>query len=148
MSSPISIKVTKKSKKVMVDVKHMNRRMKKGAREAMHDIGVIVGRENKRILTTGIRTGRVYMIKGVAHKASSKGEPPASRTGRLHKSYDYRVASWNTMRVGEQAPYAGYLENGTRRMLPRPHLIKAINNVSGKAVRLFYEKTKEHMKVK
>lgn len=152
MTSPISITVTKKSKQVLIDVKHMNRHMKKGAKEAMHDIGVIVGRENKRVLTTGVRTGRVYMIKGVAHKASAPGEPAASRTGRLHKSYDYRVASWNTMRVGEEAPYAGYLENGTRRMGGRTgariHLLKAINNVSGKAVRLFYKKTKKHMRVK
>lgn len=148
MTSPISIKVTKKSKQVLVDIKNMNRHMKKGAKEAMHDIGKIVGDENKRVLTTGVRTGRVYIIKGVRHKASAPGEPAASRTGRLHKSYDYRVASWNTMRVGEQADYAKYLEDGTRRMLPRPHLIKAINNVSGKAVRLFYDKTKEHMRVR
>lgn len=145
MTSPISIKATKRTKSVLIDVKYMNRRMKKGAREALHDIGVIVGRENKRIQTTGVRTGRVYMIKGRAHKASAKGEPPASRTGRLHRSYDYRVSSWHTMRVGEQADYARFLED---KPLHRPHVIKAINNVSGQAVRLFYEKTKEHMKVK
>lgn len=152
MTSPISIKVTKKSKSVLIDLKYMNRRMKKGAKEAMHDIGVVVGRENKRIQTSGARTGRVYMIKGKRHKASAPGEPPKKRTGRLYKSYDYRVSSWHTMRVGEEAPYAKYLEDGTRRMGgrrgARVHLLKAINKKSGDAVRLFYQKTKAHMRVK
>lgn len=147
MTSPISVKVTKKSKSVLIDLSNMGGNLKKGAREALYDIGDIVGRENKRILTTGARTGRIYSFRGESHQASADGEAPASRTGRLYKSYDYRVASWHTMRVGEEADYAKYLEDGTRRMRPRPHLIRAINNKSGDAVRLLYQRTRETMKV-
>lgn len=137
----IKITVHKKSKSILLDVPRQTRKHKKAIGHALHEIGVIVGRENKRIITTGARTGRVYRIRGIDHQAGAPGEPPANRTGRLYKSYDYKVAGWHTMKVGEEAPYALFLEDGTRRMGgrlgARQHLIKAINNKSGDAVRIF-----------
>ncbi len=57
--------------------------------------------------------------------ASSPGNPPHRRTGKLHAS-----ASTDTNErgqtvittVGTNAPYAGFLEEGTSRMAARPHI--------------------------
>ena len=143
----ISIKATKKTKTVLVDAGKHSKRLKKSTRLAMHEIGLIVGRENKRIITTGKRTGRVYSVAGRSHTASSPREAPASITGRLHKSYEYRVSSWHTMVVGESADYAKFLEDGTRNVRPRQHLIRAINNKSADAVRIFYTYGKRGLKI-
>ena len=100
-------------------------------RQALNDgwdeSGAIVSKELVRILTTGPRTGRVYTIRGRKHQASAPGEPPAKLTGALARSVDHKVTGWHTMQVGEEADYAGYLEKGTGRIAPRPHLTVAVN---------------------
>lgn len=148
----IKISVHKKSKSILLDVPRQTKKHKKAIGKALHEIGLIVGRENKRIITTGARTGRVYRIRGVDHQASAPAEAPASRTGRLVKSYDYKVSGWHTMKVGESAPYAKFLEDGTRpmggRLGARQHLIKAINNKSGDSVRAFYRYGKREIGAK
>lgn len=134
----ISVKVTPKTKTVLLNLENAPKIHKRGIKKSLHEIGVLVGRENKRIITTGVRTGRVYRFRGQSHRASAPHEAPANRTGRLVKSYDYRVSGWREMRVGEDAPYAKFLEDGTKKMRRRQHLIRAINNVSGDAVRILY----------
>ena len=144
----ITVKTTKKTMSALTSLGDHGPMHKKSIRKSFHEIGEIVGRENKRLITTGKKTGRIYNVQGRSHVASAPGEPPASITGALYKSYEYRVASWNTMRVGEGADYAKFLELGTRFMKPRQHLILAINNKSGDAVRIFYTYAKRELKIK
>lgn len=125
----ITITVDKRGKRVLLDVPHHISRHRDGMRNALAEIGQEVVNETKRLITTGARTGRIYRFRGRPHQASAPGEVPANRSGKLADSGGYRVKSHSEMVVGEEAPYAGYLENGTRgRMAPRPHLITAINN--------------------
>ena len=49
------------------------------------------------------------------------------------------------MTVGESAPYAVYLEEGTFKMRPRPHMIVAANGIAGDAVNLMYRRTMEEI---
>ena len=42
--------------------------------------------------------------------------------GVLKRSVDYIVRGGTQLEVGESAPYAKYLENGTERMAARPHV--------------------------
>lgn len=73
---------------------------------------------------TGERTGRRYKIgKTRFYRASKAGEAPASRTGKLRSSYRVRVLNDNEAEVGSPLDYSIYLEKGTRRMSPRPHII-------------------------
>lgn len=81
-------------------------------------------------MLVGDRTGREYRIPGSTrtYRASNPFEPPASPTGRLRSSYRFRT--YETPRelvgeVGSPLDYAEYLERGTRRMAPRPHLLPA-----------------------
>lgn len=65
-------------------------------------------------------TGRTYTRRGVTHRASAPGEPPASDSGRLANSVTFKNESRLSVSVGSDVVYAGYLEFGTRRMAPRP----------------------------
>lgn len=100
---------------------------------AWKEVGVIVTEKLRYMIRNGPRTGRVYTFRGRKHQASAPGEVPANRTGRLAESVGYLASGHDDLTVGEEAEYAGYLENGTHnrdgslRMAPRPHLSVAVN---------------------
>jgi len=141
-----SITVDKRGKKVLADIPKHLKKHRRGLNQALYEIGTLVGRETDRILTSGRRTGRLYMFRGSPHRASAFGEPPANRSGRLVRSYDYKVSGWHTLRVGEGAPYAKFLELGTKFMKPRQHLILAINNKAGDTLNAFLRYTNGEIK--
>lgn len=98
--------------------------------------GVVAGTELVRgeaislILDTP-KTGRIYRRRGVEHRASAPGEPPASDTGRLVNSIksDFgKLESQLTGTVVAGTSYAAYLEFGTSRMEPRPFMRPALAN--------------------
>ncbi len=78
----------------------------------------------------GQRSGRVYKKphSKATYTASAPGEPPARRTGALRLNWHGEVKG-NSSGGGTQIVavleseqrYAGYLENGTSRMAPRPY---------------------------
>lgn len=80
----------------------------------------------------GTRTGRQYTVPRTKtkYRASKPGEPPASRTGDLRRSYrvgKVEGAGLNKhIKVGSPLRYAPHLEEGTSRMAERPHLEPAV----------------------
>jgi len=135
----ISVTVNKRSREVLLDISDLANKQKSNIRNALHDIGEEVKRENKRLIKEGPKTGRIYRYNGKNHQASAPGEPPANRSGRLMKSSNYRVRNHQEMNIGEEAIHAVFLENGTRKMKPRPHLIRAINNKAGVTYKILEE---------
>ena len=73
------------------------------------------------LINNSTPTGRMYTIRGVQHQASAPGEPPAIWTGTLVGSIRSRVGKLSGS-VGTNTRYARFLEQGTRRMQPRPYL--------------------------
>ena len=70
--------------------------------------------------------------------ASKPGEPPRRRTGRLVRSLNYRVRRRPLgVSLGADAPYAGFLDEGTRRMKPRPFAMRALRAALRAASRRF-----------
>ncbi|MFQ7264264.1 MAG: hypothetical protein ACLRO4_07580 [Lachnospiraceae bacterium] len=78
----------------------------------------------------GQRSGRVYRKphSKATYTASAPGEPPARRSGALRLNWHGEVkggsAAGETKIVAaleSEQRYAGYLENGTSRMAPRPY---------------------------
>jgi|SRR5690625_3859441 len=76
----------------------------------------------------GERGGRWYQVPGTKrmYRASSPGEPPASRTGDLRRSYKVGPVEGQSphfsVKVGSELPYARYLETN----LNRKHLEPAV----------------------
>lgn len=73
----------------------------------------------------GKRGGKVYRkypFKST-YTASAPGEPPARRTGNLRLHWSGNVTGGGSsinIELESQEHYAGYLQNGTRKMAARP----------------------------
>lgn len=76
-------------------------------------------------LTVGLLSqpgsGRIYKRRGVVHRASAPGQPPAPDTGRLRQSVSSEVIG-TTGIVSVNAEYAAALELGTEKRAPRPFI--------------------------
>jgi len=139
----IRIKPIKQTKRVIVAMPREMMRHRQGIENGLYIVGDVVGNRVKQLIEQGPKTGRIYRFHGRDHQASAPSEPPANRSGRLVKSYNYNVHGPFQMEVGESAPYAGFLEDGTGRMKPRLHMIRAINDTQGDVVRIFYDEVEK-----
>lgn len=108
-----------------------------GGKEGLADVGVVALNAVRLLLSTPGQ-GRTYRRPGargpraVIHRASSPGAPPAVDTGQLRASYAYRLGSdprGNYVEIGTNVKTAPWLEFGTRRMRPRPHLRPGIEGI-------------------
>lgn len=135
----IRVKPIKSTRRVIVGMTREIHAHRQGIENGLYVVGDIVGTRVNQLIKTGPKTGRVYRIRGRDHQASAPGEAPANLTGKLAKSYNANVHGPFSMEVGESAPYAGFLEDGTRKIQPRPHMIRAINETQGDVVRIFYD---------
>ncbi len=103
----------------------------------------IQGEFNRQVLDKGSKTGRIYIRRDKAgrrrkHQASAPGQTPANRTGRYRKDFGFVVRGWHELTVGNAAPYAGYLEEGTSRMRKRPGLGNSIAATERDVMRNLY----------
>lgn len=97
----------------------------------------------------GQRSGKVYRkpFSKATYTASAPGEPPARRTGNLRMHWNGQVKSENASSGGvaivaeleSQEPYAGYLENGTSKMAPRPFVEKIKEEAMPEIKRIYSE---------
>ena len=132
--------------KIAVDdtVKKVNREAASRGTRAVNAI-----RNAELEVLRGKRSGRVYRKPHTKshYTASAPGEPPARRTGNLRLNWNGTVESSSTgsgLRVTavleSQERYSTYLENGTRRMAPRPFKqlisVKAMPEIE----RIYHEK--------
>lgn len=97
----------------------------------------------------GKRSGRVYRKPHTKshYTASAPGEPPARRTGNLRLNWNGTVERSSTgsgLRVTavleSQERYSTYLENGTRRMAPRPFKQPISEKAMPEIERIYHEK--------
>jgi len=119
------------NRQIFVEIGNLNKISKEAIKRAFFTFGNDLVRETRRLITEPPKTGRIYRIRRrgriVNHRASAPGEAPANLSGRLRRSTNFKVRGSLQMEIGENTPYAGFLELGTKKMAARPHLIKAIN---------------------
>lgn len=132
--------------KVAVDdtVKKVNREAASRGTRAVNAI-----RNAELEVLRGKRSGRVYRKPHTKshYTASAPGEPPARRTGNLRLNWNGTVESSSTgsgLRVTavleSQERYSTYLENGTRRMAPRPFKQPISEKAMPEIERIYHEK--------
>jgi len=132
--------------KIVVDdtVKKVNR---EAASRGMRAVNAIRNAELE--VLSGKRSGRVYRKPHTKshYTASAPGEPPARRTGNLRLNWNGTVESSSTgsgLRVTavleSQERYSTYLENGTRRMAPRPFKQPISEKAMPEIERIYHEK--------
>lgn len=79
-------------------------------------------------------SGRVYRSRrgdGSLHQASAPGEPPAPDTEALMESVRPIPTNAEGAAAVEVAPPGGWLERGTRTILPRPFMADAVEAARG-----------------
>lgn len=132
--------------KIAVDdtVKKVNREAASRGTRAVNAI-----RNAELEVLRGKRSGRVYHKPHTKshYTASAPGEPPARRTGNLRLNWNGTVESSSTgsgLRVTavleSQERYSTYLENGTRRMAPRPFKQPISEKAMPEIERIYHEK--------
>ena len=132
--------------KIAVDdtVKKVNR---EAASRGMRAVNAIRNAELE--VLSGKRSGRVYRKPHTKshYTASAPGEPPARRTGNLRLNWNGTVESSSTgsgLRVTavleSQERYSTYIENGTRRMAPRPFKQPISEKAMPEIERIYHEK--------
>jgi hypothetical protein len=90
------------------------------ARKAVEATAIEVRGDIVRGYQRGPASGRVYVRGNVTHQASAPGEAPATDTGRLASSTEYRLTGAASAEVQTSAEYGPFLEWGTQRIAPRP----------------------------
>lgn len=132
--------------KIAVDdtVKKVNR---EAASRGMRAVNAIRSAELE--VLRGKRSGRVYRKPHTKshYTASAPGEPPARRTGNLRLNWNGTVESSSTGSgllvtavLESQERYSTYLENGTRRMAPRPFKQPISEKAMPEIERIYHEK--------
>lgn len=96
-------------------------------------------------LTAGPGKGRMYFIPGTRtkYRASAPFDPPAPRTGILHKTIKWELQGEGAEiegLVGSDQKYAPALEYGTATMLPRPWLRPAFEKSEETVKRIFVDR--------
>ncbi len=131
MSSKFIIKAT--DKRAMKIPETIAKRMAKGSRQALFFIGRDLRRTARKKILDKPKTGKIYIVRRGKrtrrHQASAPGEAPANLTGKLRKSVGFKVRGSRQLEFGaglDGVNYAGFLENGTTRMEPRPYLRPSI----------------------
>jgi len=142
------IKLTPASgtKRTVKDISETETYFTKGLRAALFEIGMMGMRESVRKINNDNRTGKIYMVNGTPHQASSAGQAPANRTGKLRKGYGYHVRKYDEVEVGNIVDYARYLEEGSKRIEKRPALMRTAVEQGTKAWAIIAEKTDNAIK--
>lgn len=136
----MSVKLTidSESRKVVLHLQNLRKLTKAGVEYAAWDSAKQLKEETNKEILRKPKRGRTYIYLDAAgrrrrHVASAPGETHANRTGKLRRSLSFRV-SHREIEFGygvfrEQAPeYAGYVEEGTKKMRARPSLLNGINS--------------------
>ena len=90
----------------------------------------------------GIKTGTTYekYKPRRTHRASAKGEPPATDTGRLASSITQERTGHAEAEVGSTVKYSKFLEFGTRDMDERPWLRPALKKAGKRFEQRMFDK--------
>lgn len=120
----IRIKADHKNKRSFISIDNAPVIFRSGIRAGLFEIGLESIRHVKFIIRKEKKTGRLYPFRGRVHRASAPGEAPASMTGRLLRTMGYLVRGSYQCEFGDWAPYGKFLEDGTKNMEPRPHIVR------------------------
>ena len=103
-----------------------------GAARGLEAWGKLIIKDAQRLIKTTPRGGK----KRGGHVASIAGQPPASATGVLISSFKIKREELK-LEVINDAPHAGMLEGGTKKMGARPFMKPAAINTTQKGIEAF-----------
>ena len=106
--------------------------VERGTIKGLNALALMAQAEAQRSILKGPKTGRIYKRGKTTHQASAPGEAPANDLGFLAGSLKVEVTAKFTVDLIAAAPYAVFLEYGTRKMAPRPFMRPAGDKAAAK----------------
>jgi len=144
------LKIIAHNQKSLYRLVGLEAKFKAGIYQAYIDIAKYLKSTVKKDLNDE-KHGRLYIrrLAGrvVRHRASAPGEPPATFTGKLERSISTKTSGYRDLDFsagGKDVNYAGFLEDGTRRMAKRPYMIRSVKQNERNTIEAFYR----HISVK
>ena len=137
---------TKKDRQTMRNVAGSIKAVKRGIRSGLFEIGIENKKHLRGLILDKNKNGRIYHIKGKLHQASAPGEAPANLSGKLQRSVDFNVRGSSEMAFGEKEFYGKFLEDGTRKIKPRPHVGRTVKERGNKNRTIFADSTDRSIK--
>ena len=127
-----SIKLDRKSKRVVFGIKQMPKKTRRAMRNALYLSGKLL-RKSASDAILKKKFGRAYRYKGRRVRASQDGEAWANRSGTARRGLSFRVQGQSRLYFENSVDYVEYLEDETS--LNRPAMWLAIENNSSKIER-------------
>ena len=154
----IQITNVRSNRRIFVKINNLRKEMNKGIRRGFYLLGVRLQKETKKDILRKPRSGIVYVVRTAKrrrrHTASEPGEAPASISGRLWRSLDFKVSGSRNMKFGydstaktdEGFEYGRYWEADASASKLRPGLLNNIEKNKGFAIRMFGREIKKALK--
>lgn len=127
-----SIKLDRKSKRVVFEIKQMPKKTRRAMRNALYLSGKLL-RKSASDSILKKKSGRVYRYKGRRIKASQYGESWANRSGTARRGLSFRVQGQSRLYFENSVDYVQYLEDP--KSLNRPAMWLSIESNVGKIER-------------
>lgn len=123
----------RRNARVFKQINEIEDRTRRGIRQGFFRLGNDLVRTLSEEVLKKNKRGRTYTRKDRIgrrrrHVASAPGQTPANRTGNYRKNAGYQLRGAEQLEFGirDGAPYGIFLEEGTRKMAPRPGLTNAV----------------------
>lgn len=142
----VKIKEHKNNSRMFAMIEHSVKNADTASRKGLYRVGKMLTKKARDGIKQGPKTGTYYRYKGRRKRASSPGQFPANRSGELRRSIDFDVDGTHLMTFGANTEYAGYLEEGTKKMIKRPYLIKVMRKTRQEARNILIKAFDEEMK--
>lgn len=127
-----SIKLDRKSRRVVFEIKQMPKKTRRAMRNALYLSGKLL-RKSASDSILKKKSGRLYRYKGRRIKASQDGESWANRSGTARRGLSFRVQGQNRLYFENSVDYVQYLEDP--KSLNRPAMWLSIESNVGKIER-------------
>ncbi len=119
--------------RVFRQIDEIEERTKRGIRQGFFRLGNDLVRTLSQETLKKNKRGRTYTRRDRIgrrrrHVASAPGQTPANSTGNYRKNAGYQIRGSSQLEFGirDGAPYGIFLEEGTKKMAPRPGLGNAV----------------------
>ena len=137
-----SLKEPAKNRRVFIHMDRLGVLSEKAIKTAFDDIGRNYQKTMAREMRKRNKRGRIYNVRSRSggtrrHRASAPDQTPANLSGNMAQGIDYKVSGSKKMEFGARAFYAKFLEEGTKKMEPRPGLLNTINKTEKETFNYF-----------
>ena len=148
------IKEGKNNREIFLSLENIEDNTRRGIRQGFFRLGRLLELNLRAEVMKKNKTGRIYPAgrtktgRKRRHRASAPGQTPANFSGNYRKNIGYQLHGSESMEFGvrDGAPYAEFLEDGTKNMAARPGVGNTVKATEKDAQRVFESSLENNLK--